>query len=39
VPGKINYEVAITEFTWERKAQDYLQLYQLAQDQVKHKNQ
>lgn len=30
--GKINYEIATTEFTWEKKAQDYLQLYQLAQD-------
>ncbi|ANV90504.1 hypothetical protein AWQ24_07625 [Picosynechococcus sp. PCC 8807] len=37
--GEINYEVATTEFTWERKAQDYLQLYQLAQDKFKHKNQ
>ena len=37
--GKINYEIATTEFTWERKAQDYLQLYQLAQDKFKHKNQ
>jgi glycosyltransferase involved in cell wall biosynthesis len=36
--GKINYEIATTEFTWERKALDYLQLYQLAQDKFKHKN-
>ena len=36
--GEINYEIATTEFTWERKAQDYLQLYQLAQDKFKHKN-
>ena len=35
--GKINYEIATTEFTWERKAQDYLQLYQLAQDQFNQK--
>ena len=37
--GEINYEIATTEFTWERKAQDYLQLYQLAQDKFKHKDQ
>ncbi|MDH6076674.1 glycosyltransferase family 4 protein [Chrysosporum ovalisporum FSS-45] len=37
--GKINHQIAITEFTWEKKAQDYLQLYELAKDNLKIKNQ
>lgn len=29
--GKINRQIASTEFTWEQKAKDYLNLYQLSQ--------
>lgn len=28
--GRINRQIALTEFTWEQKAKDYLKLYQLA---------
>jgi glycosyltransferase involved in cell wall biosynthesis len=36
--GEINHQIAITDFTWEKKAQDYLKLYQLAQQQIKDKD-
>lgn len=34
--GQINHKIAISEFTWEKKAQDYQKIYKLAQDQFKH---
>ena len=36
--GEINHQIAITDFTWEKKAQDYLKLYQQAIDNFKIKN-
>jgi glycosyltransferase involved in cell wall biosynthesis len=36
--GEINHQIAIKDFTWEKKAQDYLKLYQLAQQQIKDKD-
>lgn len=36
--GEINRQIALTEFTWEKKAQDYLNLYELAQQKHQLKN-
>lgn len=36
--GKINRQIALTEFTWEKKAKDYLNLYQLSQQKHQQHN-
>ena len=36
--GEINRHIALTEFTWEKKAKDYLNLYKLAQQKHQQNN-
>ncbi|MEH1849656.1 MAG: glycosyltransferase family 4 protein [Nostoc sp.] len=35
--GAINYQIALTEFTWDKRANDYIKLYNLAKEKFKNK--